>query len=325
MAPPLFPLQTHLPGASRLVLGCMGLGGSWDDAPVGEEHLAQGQAALEAAQAAGITLFDHADIYTRGKAERVFGELFRRQPSLRDNLLLQTKCGIRFADDRGPGRYDLSRDYIVQAAEASLVRLNTDHIDLLLLHRPDALMNPAEVAEAFGRLRSAGKVKYFGVSNMHAGQIRWLSQALGTPLIANQLEMSLAKLDWLDAGTCFNDGQAAGALPWADTLQHCQQQRIQLQAWAPLAKGGFSGSPPSGASPAQQQTAARVAALADQHQAPPEAIVLAWLLQHPAAVQPVIGTTQPGRIAACGEAARVALTREEWYALYVSSRGRALP
>jgi len=319
------PLTAALPTASRLSLGCMGLGGGWDDQPVNDGHLAQAQAAIEAAQSVGITLFDHADIYTLGKAERTFGELFRRQPSLRDTMLLQTKCGIRFGDAAGPGRFDQSREWIITAAEASLQRLNTDHVDILLLHRPDPLMDPAEVAEAFDRLHAAGKVRHFGVSNMHSGQIRWLARSLGRPLVANQLEMSLNKLDWLDAGTCFNDGLGAATLPWFDTLQHCQAEGIQLQSWGPLAKGWFSGSAPADAPARVHATADLVKRLAGQHGVPTEAIVLAWLLKHPAQIQPVIGTVRPERIRACGAALQVQLSREEWYQLYVSARGQRLP
>ncbi|MBU6257830.1 MAG: aldo/keto reductase [Burkholderiales bacterium] len=319
------PLTRHLPEASRLALGCMGLGGPAEASPIAENHVAQAQAALEAAREIGITLFDHADIYRRGNAERVFGELFRRQPSLRDGMVLQTKCGIRFADDAGPGRYDFSRAYILAAVDASLARLQTDRIDILLLHRPDPLMEPDEVAEAFSRLRASGKVRHFGVSNMRAGALRWLQQALDAPLVANQIEMSLLARSWLDQDTCFNDAQGAGGLGWSDTLQHCMAAGIQLQAWGPLAQGWLSGALPGDAGAAVRDTAALVAEMAQRHAVPRESIVLAWLLRHPARIQPVIGTTQAERIRACAAATRVALSREEWYALYVSARGRRLP
>lgn len=320
-----FPLASVLPSSSRLVLGCMGLGGGWDDQPVSEDQLTQAQAALEAAREIGITLFDHADIYTRGKAERCFGELFRRQPSLRDGLLLQTKCGIRFEDAAGPARYDLSRDYILAATEASLQRLGTEQIDILLLHRPDPLMAPAEIAEAFSRLRSSGKVLHFGVSNMHAGQMRLLQQALDAPLVANQLEMSLTRHDWLDQQTCFNDDQHLTKRVWGDTLQHCQLQGVQVQAWGALCKGQLSGGLKPEAAPALRATAALVAELAEQYRVPAESIVLTWLLKHPAGIQPVIGTSQPQRILACGRAEQVQLSREDWYRLYLSARGARLP
>jgi len=321
----ILPLSAHLPTPSRLALGCMGFGGGWDDSPVTEQHVGEAHAALEAAISVGITLLDHADIYTRGKAERTFGEIFRRAPSIRDGLLIQTKCGIRFADSTAPGRYDLSRDYILGAVDASLSRLGTDWIDVLLLHRPDPLMEPEQIAEAFDRLRSSGKVAHFGVSNMQANQMRWLQRALSAPLIVNQLEMNLLKLDWLDGDSCFNDPAVAGSLPWAGTVQYCQEQGVQLQAWSPLAKGWLSGALPATAAPAITTTSQVVEELATQYDVGPEAVVLAWLMRHPAGIQPVIGTTRPERIRACAAATRVPLTREQWYRLYVTARGAMLP
>ncbi len=320
------PLQRHLPKASRLAFGCMGLGGRWDASDWTADHLAHAHAAVEAALDIGVTLFDHADIYTLGKAESVFGELLRRQPSLRDRIVLQSKCGIRFSDEQGPKRYDLSRDYIVSAVEASLRRLGTERLDLLLLHRPDPLMAPEEIAEAFQQLRLRGLVSHLGVSNMHAGQIAWLNRVLDQPLIANQLELGLGHLEPIDAGTCFNDGQAAarpGALAWGGTLELCQQDGIQLQAWSALARGRFTGD--TAADPRDEPARLLVHQLAEQHGVSPEGVVLAWLMRHPARIQPVIGTSQPARIRACGDALTMTMSRGEWYALYEAARGAALP
>ncbi|MCV2422601.1 aldo/keto reductase family oxidoreductase [Paucibacter sp. DJ2R-2] len=324
MTPTPLPLNHFLPGSSRLVLGCMSLGGPWDAQDIGEADIAQAHAALEAAQSIGITVFDHADIYKRGRAERCFGALLRRQPSLRDGIILQSKCGIRFADDAGPGRYDLSAEHIIASVQASLERLGTEYLDLLLLHRPDPLMEPEEIAEAFRLLQSRGQVRHFGVSNMQTSQMRWLQRALDQPLVANQLEMSLGKLDWLAQDASFNDGQSGAALPWAGTLQHCQAEGVQLQAWSPLAQGRFSGAAAADDRIAQAGTAL-VRELANQHQVAPESIVLAWLLRHPAGIQPVIGSSQPERIRACGAATQVQLSREDWYRLFVCARGQALP
>ena len=318
------PLSRALPGSSQLVLGCMSLGGAWDAQDIGEADIAQAHAALEAAQSIGISVFDHADIYKRGRAERCFGALLRRQPSLRDGMILQSKCGIRFADDAGPGRYDLSAEHIITSVQGSLERLGTEHLDLLLLHRPDPLMEPEEIAMAFRRLHESGQVRHFGVSNMQASQMRWLQQALDQPLIANQLEMSLGKLDWLAQDSSFNDSQSASALAWGGTLQHCQAEGVQLQAWSPLAQGRFSGAA-AAEDRVAQTTSALVRELASRYQAPPESIVLAWLLRHPAGIQPVIGSSQPERIRACGAATQVQLSREDWYRLLVSARAQALP
>lgn len=303
----------------------MGLGGGWNHEPLRAEDISHAQAAVEAALEIGITLFDHANIYTFGKAEQCFGELFKQQPGLRQRMQLQTKCGIRFADADGPKRYDLSAGHIVEAVHASLRRLHTETIDVLMLHRPDPLMEPDEINTAWRTLFEAGKVRQLGVSNMHAGQLRQLVAGLEAPLVANQLEMSLLKTDWLDADTCFNDAQGQGSLVWGNTLHYCQSQKITLQAWGSLGKGWYSGGAPQDAAPAVTATARLVQALAEEHGVTRESVVLAWLLKHPARIQAVIGTAQPERIRACADAGRIVLTRGQWYALYQSARGRELP
>lgn len=315
------PLHTHLRDTGPLVYGCMALGGDWNGGPLTEADIAQAHAAVEAALAIGVTLFDHADIYRRGKAEAVFGELLKRDAGLRAKVRLQSKCGIRFGDDTAPGRFDFSADYIERSVDGILQRLGVEHIEILLLHRPDPLMQPAEVARAFGRLKAAGKVGHLGVSNMHAGQMRWLQSALGEPLVANQLEMSLAKLDFIDAGTTFNDPQAAarpGAMAWAGTLEYAQQHGVQLQAWGSLAQGRFN-------DPAASAAAQVVHEIAEAHATTANAVLLAWLLRHPAGIQPVIGSGNAERIRACGDAVKIQLSRDEWYRLYVAARGQALP
>ncbi len=324
MAAP-FVLQHALPTSSRLVFGCMGLGGSWDASPITAQHVQEAQAAVEAALEFGITLFDHADIYTLGKAEQVFGTLLRQQPGLRERILLQSKCSIRFPDDHGPQRYDQSRDYLLTSVDGILSRLGVEYLDVLLLHRPDPLMEPDEVAEAWLQLKQSGKVRHLGVSNMHSGQMALLQRSLPDPLRVNQLEMSLLRHDWVDHGTCFNDEQSRGLRSWGDTLDYCRLHDVQVQAWSPLAQGWFSGALPADAPPAVQQTARLVSELAAKHQTSAESIVLAWLLRHPAGIQPVIGTRHPDRVRACGDATRISLSREEWYQLYLTVRGRRLP
>jgi predicted oxidoreductase len=315
------PLNAHFIDVGPLVYGCMALGGDWNDGPIAEADIAHAHAAVEAALDIGIRLFDHADIYRRGKAEAVFGELLKRDAGLRARVRLQSKCGIRFGDASNPGRYDLSADYIEQSVDGILKRLAIEHLDILLLHRPDALMEPAEVARAFGRLKAAGKVGHLGVSNMHAGQMRWLQTALAEPLVANQLEISLAKLDAIDVGTTFNDPQATtrpGGVAWAGTLEYAQQHGVQLQAWGSLAQGRFS-------DPSASAAAKAVHEVAEAHRTTANAVLLAWLLRHPAGIQPVIGSGNAERIRACGDATRIQLSREEWYRLYVAARGQALP
>lgn len=319
------PIQQRGLAASRLVLGCMGLGGGWNDEPITEMHLAAAHAAVEAALEAGINMFDHADIYTRGKAEQVFGQVLKERPELRERIVLQSKCGIRFADNGIPGRYDFSKEHILRSVDGSLRRLGVEYLDILLFHRPDPLMEPEEVAEAMSALKSAGKVRAFGVSNMSAGQIRLLQAYSKEPFIVNQLEMSLAKIGWLDQGVHVNQSAAKEDIFPEGTLEYCRLENIQIQAWAPLAQGVFSGRDLSDQPASIRETAGLVQAMANEKSTTPEAIILAWLMRHPAGIQPVIGTANPERIRACGEAVNITLTREEWYTLYVSSRGRALP
>ncbi|SFM08443.1 Predicted oxidoreductase [Paenibacillus sp. 1_12] len=312
---------------SRLVFGCMGLGGDWTNGPITNEHVHQAEQVTEAALEAGISMFDHADIYRSGKAELVFGQMLKARPSLRDNMIIQSKCGIRFADGDVPGRYDFSKQYIQNSVDGILKRLGIETLDILLLHRPDPLMDPDEVAEVIEFLYTSGKVKRFGVSNMSEGQIRFLQQASSQPFIINQLEISLGHLHFLDQGVHINQ-EAGTSVNFTDgLLEHCHTEHIQVQAWSPLAKGIFSGQPVDGASEAVRQTAALVAKLAQQKETSQEAIVLGWLMRHPSRIQPVIGTTNLQRILACRDAERQAelMTREEWYQLYVSARGVKLP
>lgn len=319
----MLALATHLPGVSRLALGCMGFGGSWDNKPTTAGQQRQAFSAIDAALDNGINLFDHADIYTRGKAEQVFGQYLAQAPAKRAQMFIQTKCAIRFADDSAPGRYDFSPEYIVASVEQSLRRLNTGYIDILLLHRPDPLMQPELVAQAFEQLQQQGKVRHFGVSNMGWAQMQLLQGALAQPLLVNQMQMSLADINWLEESVLVGMPQGGQRHFGYGTVEYCQQQGVQLQSWGSLAKGVFSGAAVQTAQ--QAATAQLVAQLAGHYNCSAEAIVLAWLMRHPAGVQPVIGTTQPERIIACSHSTDVRLSREHWYQLYVSSRGEALP
>lgn len=302
----------------------MGLGGTWGPEPYGAAEIAAAEAAVTAALEIGITTFDHADIYRHGKSEAVFGELLARDPGLRARITLQTKCGIRLPDGTRPGMYDLRGKSVLRRVEESLVRLRTDVIDVLLLHRPDPLADPDDVAEALHSLHAQGLVRRFGVSNMGAVQIAALQSRLGLPLVANQLEMSLHKRDWVEAGVLLNTPEgAAGGFPHG-TLEHCRDQDIQVQAWGALAQGRFTGRPTT---PQDQSAAELLAALAEHKQVAPETVLLWWLQRHPAGIAPVIGTSDPGRIRACRDAVGrpPELDHEEWYALWVAARGKPLP
>ncbi|KAA5828481.1 aldo/keto reductase [Saccharopolyspora hirsuta] len=302
----------------------MGLGGSWDGEPLSAGDVAAAEAAVQAALDVGITMFDHADIYRNGKAEAAFGEVLSRSAGLRERIVLQTKCGIRLADGDRPGIYDLRGRSIVQRVEESLTRLRTDVIDVLLLHRPDPLADPADVAKALMSLHEQGLVRHFGVSNMNAAQIDHLQAHLGVPLVANQLEMSLHRRDWCEAGVLVNTPEAAANGFPAGTVEHCWRNEIALQAWGPLAQGRFTGREETAT---ERATAQLVAELAAEKGTSPETVVLWWLQRHPAGIAPVIGSANPDRIRACRDAVQrePELTHEEWYRLWITARGEALP
>lgn len=301
---------------SRIAYGCMQLSKAWDDAPITASEIASALTLVETALEQGITLFDHADIYARGKSELLFGEALRQMPGLRDRIVLQSKCGIRFANTPQagmPARYDFSRDYLLDSVEGSLRRLGTDRLDLLMLHRPDPLMQPEEVANAFEALKQSGKVRYFGVSNHTASQISLLQKFVNQPLVVNQIEVSLLHHYPISETILGNQqgGTYAGA---TGTLDYCREHEILLQAWSPLAGGKLPGL-----------AAELVAELARAKGTSPEAVLLAWLLKHPAPIQPVVGTTNPERLVASCAGDAVELSREEWYGLLAAARGVGVP
>jgi len=305
----------------------MGLGGGWGTGPLTAADVAAAHAAVDTALETGIVDFDHADIYAHGKAEEVFGKVLRERPGLRDQIRLQTKCGIRLPEADRVGRYDSSREAILARVDGSLQRLGTDRVETLLLHRPDPLAHPEEIAEAFQLLRDAGKVQRLGVSNMSGPQMRWLQAALPDGLAVNQLEMSLHRSEWLETGVLVNHAEAADLGFPHGTLEYCQANGVELQAWGPLAQGRYSGAPGAAETGPDAATAALVSALAEDRDTTPEAVVLGWLMRHPAGIRPVIGTSNPDRIRACAGAERVAasMTGDEWYSLWIAARGRALP
>ncbi|MHB0896465.1 MAG: aldo/keto reductase [Spirochaetales bacterium] len=313
---------------SRLIAGCMGLGGGWEkDAILGESHALQAEAFLSRALELGINFFDHADIYAWGKAEEIFGRTLALHPGLREKIVIQSKCGIRWADEaRGaPHRFDFSREHILEAVEGSLRRLHTDYLDILLLHRPDVLWEGEEIAEAFATLKAAGKVRYFGVSNQNRAMMEYLQHFLPDPLVANQLQMSLLHHDFAETGVSFNQDTPDYPQGWEGVLEYCLLNGVSLQAWSPLDRGALAAEDLGGLSPSQRKTAEVLRAMAAEKRVSTEAIALAWLLRHPAGIAPVLGTSRPERLAACAKATDVAMTREEWYRLFVAARGRPMP
>ena len=321
-----YPLPNTDLLVSRIAYGCMNLGGNWSDAPPTTEEKNKAARLIETALEQGINFFDHADIYTRGKSESVFGEILAASPGLRETIIIQSKCGIRFADDPLPGlpgRYDFSYAHILRAVEDSLTRLQTDYLDILLLHRPDPLGDPVEIARAFDELHQSGKVRYFGVSNHTAGQIALLQKYIRQPLIVNQVELNLLHSELITEGIFANQN----GVPYTasiGTLDYCRLHGIMIQAWAPVAGGKLIDPGPKDDA-AAHRVATLIAQLAAEKGATREAIALTWLLRHPANIQPIIGTTHQERLIASCAADIVTLSREEWYALFVAAGGKPVP
>jgi len=302
--------------SSKLAYGCWRVAGTWSPAEVTAESRAAGRRAILAAYEAGYTLFDNADIYCRGEAERILGAVLKEVPDMRRRVLIATKGGIRPGDDPQPGtppRYDFSAAHIVSACEQSLQRLGIETIDLYMLHRPDFLADPEEVARAFSQLRMAGKVRWFGVSNFRPTLVSALQAACPMPLVVHQVEISLAHLD------AFNDG----------ILDQCLMQRLTPMAWSPLAAGllgdGASQLLPSQTAYRPQRLLPALDGIAKARGASRLAVALAWLLKHPARIQPIVGSTNPERIREAVKATSLELTREEWYSLLIAARGEPLP
>jgi len=302
--------------ASRLAFGCWRLAGSWDPAEVTPASEAAGRRAIHTAFDAGYTLFDNADIYCHGLAERLLGQALKEVPGMRAQVLIATKVGIRRAgtpDAADPARWDFSADYVTAATEASLQRLGVEVIDLLLLHRADWLADPAEVAKAFTQLQADGKVRFFGLSNCRPTLFAALQKACPMPLVTHQVEISLARL------APFEDG----------TLDQCLSERVTPMAWSPLAGGLLADGATRLLSWQQNyRTEGIIAALqqiAVARGVSRTAVALAWLLKHPAGIQPIVGSVNPERIREAARAVAIELTREEWYQLLLAARGEPLP
>lgn len=264
----------------------------------------------------GINFFDHADIYGGGKSEEVFGSLLANDPGLRDRMVIQSKCAIH------DGLYDFSGEYIKESVDGILTRLHTDHLDSLLLHRPDPLMDPQEVGEAFDELEKSGKVLNFGVSNMNRYQMELLSSGVRQKLWADQLQMSLAHSALIDEGINVNTQFDGGVMRTAGTLEYCRMKEVVVQTWSPLQKGFFGGVFLGDSEYAELNKV--LDKLAEKYDASADAIAYAWLLRYPARMQVILGTTNPARVRTAAKAAQITLTRSEWYALYKAA-GNQLP
>jgi predicted oxidoreductase len=275
---------------------------------------AEVRALYDASLAAGINFFDHAAIYgsTMHGCERRFAEALKLTPSQRDAITLQTKAGLVREDG---SHFDLSYNEIVSSVDESLAALNTDHIDILLLHRPDALVEPDEVARAFDELESAGKVRYFGVSNHSPAQVELLTKYVTQPLVANQLQLSITHADLITQGMSINMGALDQSVDRTiGTLDYCRLHDITIQAWSPFQAGFFTG--PFLGNPDYPELNAAIDRLAEKYDVQPEALATAWITRHPAQMQVVLGTTRPERVTAAAAGADIVLTKVEWYELY---------
>lgn len=282
---------------------------------------------IDAALEIGITRFDHADIYGRGESERRFGEVLKSRPELKSTIQVQSKCGILLPEQNQVGYYDLSGAHIVRSVEDSLRRLDLEQLDTLLLHRPDPLVSLDDIASSLADLVASGKILQLGVSNMSAAQIAYLQSGLGIKISCNQLELSLAKHDFVESTVLVNHQENTGVSFPHGTIEYCQENQIELQAWGALAQGRYSGAVQNNYDDASAQTAALVYELSQEYGCTTEEIVLGWLLAHPANISPLIGTTHVGRLKACAGSLRVGaqLTKKHWYELWVRARGRNLP
>lgn len=268
---------------------------------------------VDTALSQGANFFDHADIYGGGKSEEVFGQAISAQ--MREQVFIQTKCGIR------KGQYDFSYEHIVSSVEGSLKRLGTDYVDALLLHRPDTLMEPEEVARAFSHLKETGKVRHFGVSNQNPYQMQLLQNALDMPICANQLQFGIMHTPMVQSGinvNMYNEFSAGRD----GVLEYCRLNKITIQPWSPLQYGFFDGCFIDNEKFPELNTA--LGRIAENHGVSKTTIAFAWILRHPAKMQPVTGTTNLTRLADCLKAADVQLSREEWYEIYRAA-GNQLP
>ncbi len=276
----------------------------------------QAEQFIQTALDLGANFFDHADIYGGGRCEEIFAQAIHMNDAVREKIILQSKCGIR------EGRYDFSKEHILNSVDGILRRLRTDYLDVLLLHRPDALVEPEEVAEAFDMLQSNGKVRHFGVSNHKPMQIELLKKYIKQPILANQLQLSIMHAYMISNGVNVNMDVPAAYDRDGSVLDYCRLHEITIQPWSPFLYGFFEGVFLDNEKfPTLNQKMHEIAA---RYGVTNTTIAIAWLLRHPAKMQPVIGTTNLQRLKDSLKAAEVNLTREEWYEIFLAA-GNSLP
>jgi predicted oxidoreductase len=290
--------------SSRLIYGCMRIAG--DNTQVDKT---KGKLALRAAIEAGYNHFDQADIYGGGHCETLFGEFLTELTSnssvSREQLIITSKAGIK----TNPQHYDFSPQYLLNSVDASLKRLNTDYLDMFLLHRPDYLFNAEQVAATFQHLHESGKVKYFGVSNFSPSQVNLLQSALDMPLLVNQVEINIHNIERLLDGT----------------LDQCQQHKITPIAWCPLGGVAYPAWGNTFTPAVEQRIAKELDRQSNEYQCQPWQLILAWLLKHPANIYPIIGSTTPERVVAAKQALNIEYGHVDWYRLLEARNGFAQP
>ena len=302
-----FDIPSGPSGASRVALGCMRIGGM---------SPAEADTYLHTVLEYGYNYFDHADCYGNGGCEEVFGGALRRDPSLREKLIIQTKCAIH------DGRYDFSKKHILSSVEGSLKRLGVDHIDVLLLHRPDILMGPEEVAEAFDELAKSGKVGHFGVSNHSPAQIELLQRSVKQKLCINQMQLSITNATMLSSGANVNLDNHDGVNRDGYLRDYCRLKGITIQPWSPLQHGFIAGSFLGNEQFASlNQT---IKEIAETYGVTDTGIAIAWLLRLPEKMQPVVGSVNLKRLKEIADATEITLSAADWYKIYRAA-GYALP
>ncbi|MBQ9887109.1 MAG: aldo/keto reductase [Lachnospiraceae bacterium] len=290
-------------------IGCMRMGGL---------DIKEAARYIDTCMELGLNFFDHADIYGGGECEKIFAEAINMNPEVREKVIIQSKCGIR----PDIGMYDFSKEYILNSVDNILKRLNTEYLDVLLLHRPDALVEPEEVAETFDILERSGKVNNFGVSNHKPAQIELLKKYVKQDIIVDQLQTSITNATMISNGINVNTGDDAALDRDDSVLDYCRLNDITIQNWSPFQYGCFEG--PFLGNDKFKTLNEKVNELADKYGITDSAMAVAWLLRHPAHMQPIVGTMNIKRIKDISKAADVELSREDWYGIFKAA-GNRLP
>ena len=295
---------------SEIVLGMM---------RIKDKSVKEVEELVETALSVGINAFDLADIYGRGRCEELLGLVLKNRPDLREKMWIQSKCGIRIEEFT---YFDFSKDYIIKSVDGILQRLKIDHLDSLLLHRPDALMESDQVAEAFDLLYKQGKVRNFGVSNQNPMMMELLKKDVKQPLAVNQLQLSAAFTPGFESGFHVNMEDSQAAMRDGSIFEYCKLHDVVIQAWSVLQFGYFKGN--FVGNEKFQQLNQVLNRLALKYSVSPSAIAIAWVLRYPAKMQAVVGTTNPKHLREVSQAANFSLTRKEWYEIYLAA-GNNLP